>query len=371
MGVNRIKNTDVRVKLCPCCSTSGSESETNNGDHCSRRPLKEVDFAFVPNGHLRTVLAFCMLFVAMTLNLVVESVIHDRVPMDTDPLPDISFKVLPYSSWTSQITEYIMIGQVSAVIFLLVFHSYRTILIRRICLIYGLLYLYRAICMIPTGVPLTDRNKYCSPQLFNYSDPETIDISAVKYVGIILSRTGSMIFTLGLNINGERSYCGDYLYSGHTVILTLSNLILNEYLVPRNSRKMFWKVVRYLLLVPSVVGVVAIPIARAHYLIDVVLAYYVTTRTFWIYHTIANNKFMRTKSSNNYLTRVWWWPLFTYFEGEPFDCCSENLRLPRVFNSPFSSPVPYTSSSRRTRSTFANNLFGETASYESLGRFKT
>jgi hypothetical protein len=30
-------------------------------------------------------------------------------------------------------------------------------------------------------------------------------------------------------------------------------------------------------------------ISRGHYTVDIVIAYYVATRLFWIYHTLANN----------------------------------------------------------------------------------
>ena len=30
-------------------------------------------------------------------------------------------------------------------------------------------------------------------------------------------------------------------------------------------------------------------VARGHYTVDVLIAYYVTTRLFWIYHTLANS----------------------------------------------------------------------------------
>lgn len=45
----------------------------------------------------------------------------------------------------------------------------------------------------------------------------------------------------------------------------------------------------------AVAGMVFITISKAHYTIDVVVAYYVTTRLFWIYHTMANNMELKVK----------------------------------------------------------------------------
>ena len=37
-------------------------------------------------------------------------------------------------------------------------------------------------------------------------------------------------------------------------------------------------------------GVVMVLIARGHYTVDCLIAYFVTTRIFYIYHTLANNQ---------------------------------------------------------------------------------
>ena len=42
----------------------------------------------------------------------------------------------------------------------------------------------------------------------------------------------------------------------------------------------------------SCTGVICVIISRGHYLIDILVAYYVTTRVFWMYHTMAHNQLM-------------------------------------------------------------------------------
>lgn len=112
--------------------------------------------------------------------------------------------------------------------------------------------------------------------------------------------------------------------------------MLREYLMPSRCRTISWKLFNILIIATSFTGIISISISRGHYLIDILLAYYVTTRVFWIYHTLANNyslrvsrsatcievtpsSFNQTSTQSNYLSRVWWWHLFRYFESIPHE----------------------------------------------------
>ncbi|KAG9484985.1 hypothetical protein GDO78_008211 [Eleutherodactylus coqui] len=112
----------------------------------------------------------------------------------------------------------------------------------------------------------------------------------------------------GLTITGGHKLCGDYLYSGHTVMLTLTYMFIKEY----SSRRLWlyhwfcWSL--------SVVGIFCILLAHDHYTVDVVIAYYITSRCFWWYHTMANQQVLKEASPLNLLSRVWWYRPFEYFE---------------------------------------------------------
>lgn len=143
----------------------------------------------VQNGMLLNLFALIFVFLNMTLNLTVLAVIHERVPMSEPHLPDILFDFLPDVRRFLDITEYYIIVQMVSIFILLFFHKYRqvsslddstmfilltfvspppnnrSIIFRRFCIIMGLIYFVRAICMASTQLPLASRNYTCSPQV--------------------------------------------------------------------------------------------------------------------------------------------------------------------------------------------------------------
>lgn len=131
-----------------------------------------------------------------------------------------------------------------------------------------------------------------------------------------------------------------------------------------------WAIFHAILFCSSFFGVVLVLVARGHYLIDVLIAYFITTTIFYIYHTIIHNKSLRYGNQKNYLSRFWWWHLMKYLEydhvicsssssrsnGVCLRCESVNTEVPRAFDWPFSWPRV----SDERRSTSLQRLLSQT-----------
>lgn len=69
------------------------------------------------------------------------------------------------------------------------------------------------------------------------------------------------------------------------------------YICSADSPKRFWWY-QWFCWTLSAVGIFCILLAHDHYTVDVVVAYFITTRLFWWYHTMANQQVSATRCTS-------------------------------------------------------------------------
>ena len=99
-------------------------------------------------------------FVLTTISI---SYTHESRPI-TKPLPDQILDRVPYQRWALHGSEILLSAQTLTAALVIIFHRHRFIVLRRVVLIIGTLYLYRAITMWVTALPVADPSYHCAPK---------------------------------------------------------------------------------------------------------------------------------------------------------------------------------------------------------------
>ncbi|XP_042257744.1 phosphatidylcholine:ceramide cholinephosphotransferase 2-like [Thunnus albacares] len=268
----------------------------------------------LPKEWWKTGVAFLYALFNLFFTTVVITIVHERVPDKSvsPPLPDKFFDYVDRVPWAFTVTEVNGLILVGLWFVQWIFLKHKAIVGRRCFFLIGTLYMYRCVTMYITTLPVPGKHMVCAPKLYNNSTGK-------------IWRILRLISGGGLSLTGSHLMCGDFLYSGHTVMLTLSYLFIKEY----SPRWMWWY--HWFCWLLSASGVVCILIGHEHYSIDVVIGYFVTTRTFWWYHTMANTHTLRHAPSN-YLSRTWWNVAFNFLER------NVQTTVPIVFSWPVALP---------------------------------
>eukprot|EP01127_Copromyxa_protea_P009947 TRINITY_DN238_c0_g1_i1.p1 TRINITY_DN238_c0_g1~~TRINITY_DN238_c0_g1_i1.p1 ORF type:complete len:395 (-),score=56.99 TRINITY_DN238_c0_g1_i1:69-1217(-) len=239
--------------------------------------LRGEEALVVPKGPPEPIVgsASKLLFSFLYLGLVIfvtsftMTIAHARLP-DTDswpPLPDIILDSVPVMPWAMIMSELIITGFFVLFGFVLFFHKHRTVVLRRFNVICGTLYLFRSVTMIVTSLAVPGAHLNCERLPIEHSFEAMLD------------HAWSITKGGGMAMNGVRT-CGDYMFSGHTVMLTLLNFMLVEY-TPKN-----WRGLHIFTWVANFFGMFFVLAAHEHYTIDVIIAFYVSSRLFEYYHTV-------------------------------------------------------------------------------------
>ncbi|XP_022902924.1 ceramide phosphoethanolamine synthase-like [Onthophagus taurus] len=260
-------------------------------------------------------LSFCYVVAVTWITAFVMVIVHDRVPdmKRYPPLPDIFLDNVPHIPWAFDMCEVTGTFLFTIWLIVLLFHKHRFILMRRFFALSGTVFLLRCVTMLITSLSVPGAHLQCEPRHYSKDGSTLFGDLAFKISQAYVIWRGA-----GMSIQGVRT-CGDYMFSGHTVALTMLNFFITEY-TPRNLY--FLHTVTWIM---NMFGVFFILAAHEHYSIDVFIAFYITSRLFLYYHTLSNNQALMQRDSNR--TRVWF-PLFSYFEA------SVDGIVPNEYDSP-------------------------------------
>lgn len=246
---------------------------------------------------LKLTVAFFCLVISAFLNFFLLTVIHDIVPRT--PLPDLVFMIIPQQKWAWAVGD--VLSTVNAVLgfIIILLHRDRIIVLRRVLLLGAILYGLRAVVLGVTFLPPSfhNREEMCLPQVNR----------TAMYTTEIIHRFVTYVVTLGLTSGEEKILCGDLMFSGHTLVLTVMYFTQLQY-SPRGL-----VILRYISTPITFLGIAALVVSGGHYTMDVLIAYWLTTHVFWGYHQMFElPRHLRAQAP---ISRIWWFWLAYWFES--------------------------------------------------------
>jgi hypothetical protein len=283
----------------PCNGSIGQSTGSHFTDPCDPAPHMSSLSASFRLEIYKTIVAFFCLMVSAFLNFFLLTVIHDIVP--DKALPDLVFIVIgKQQRWAWAVGD--VLSTVNAVVGFIVvlLHRDRIVVLRRVFLIGAIMYGLRAIVLGVTFLPPSfhNREEICQPQVNR----------TAMYATEIATRFVTYVVTLGLTSGQEKILCGDLMFSGHTVVLTIMYFTQLQY-TPKGL-----VILRYIAAPITFLGIAALVVSGGHYTMDVLIAYWLTSHVFWGYHQMFElPRHLRTGAP---LSRLWWFWLCYWFEAE-------------------------------------------------------
>ncbi|CAJ0951639.1 unnamed protein product, partial [Mesorhabditis belari] len=264
---------------------------------------------------LKTVIAFFCLTISAFLNFFLLTVIHDIVPRE--PLPDIVFLTIPQQRWAWSVGDVLSTLSSIVAFTVVLLHRDRWVILRRMFLLGAILYGLRAVILGVTFLPPSfhNRDQICQPQ-----------VNRTAMYGVeIATRFLTYVVTLGLTSGQDKILCGDLMFSGHTVVLTIMYFVQLQY-TPRGL-----VILRYIAAPITFLGIAALVVSGGHYTMDVLIAYWLTSHVFWGYHQMF--EMPKVQRPHAPMSRLWWFWLCYWFESDVPDGQLEN-----IWDWPFPGP---------------------------------
>lgn len=273
VGLSRTVHSPMKMASSSHKSTFMTSSTFTRGSAALRIDTKALQEFLAPLLTKKTAFVLCWIVCCAIWNSMCQALVdhwtffnefHVADTQFSDPakrltLPDLGFHLLPHV-----INEHIadhwnafMIIATFVVMFPALGH-FRARALQRFCLIQGLCFLVRSFSILITFLP----NPYQSCTL-NPARDESFFFQGLKVMG------------------GQRFTCGDVMYSGHSVNMTLMNMIWQQYLPKEWSITPFLKTFWWLM---NIGGLLCCVATHFHYSVDCYLGFIVACSFWTIYH---------------------------------------------------------------------------------------
>lgn len=256
--------------------------------------------------------AFCNVFCSVvaayrTPNIRVMNTAGTEM-LSTRILPDIGHTFLDYIQqymdsttayyWENLDPNFYISHIMHLFVMMLLIHPQRLMIARRTCGIVGYVFLCRSICVLATSMP--DAHRQCYEQ---FGTPA----GAYKDNDIFPTAIWTTFSTMSKF--SDSVTCGDMIFSGHMVLVCLGCLMFGKYCnlkdmnspIMRYLPKCFCLVIRCIIYLLGFIGFLAIIKSRLHYTVDVVIACYISTNAWNVYHRTAREAFNKTDTTGSRL----------------------------------------------------------------------
>ncbi|GMT15016.1 hypothetical protein PFISCL1PPCAC_6313, partial [Pristionchus fissidentatus] len=257
-----------------------------------------------------TIVTLLLLILGWLANEIALAWIHERVPRDSPPLPDLFFSFFPEIDGSIRIAEYSMLILLSNALIVIFLHRHRWHVARRVFFCVSIAYFFRAFAITIFQPPVPSTHTFCAPKSSSDSS-------------LIFNRVSKMFWSAGIEQLRPRELCGDLIVSGHTLTIFIALQTFQQYA----PKKLQCLTVIYSVL--AYIALFAILLNRKHYTIDVVFGYMVATRIFTEYHSAAIS-FHDGSLSRNPLSSFLWLRFIPYLESDspPLHLLSNQLDCP-------------------------------------------
>lgn len=194
-------------------------------------------------------LSACYMFSVISVLIFVMNFVHQRMPRNVPPLPDIGHDLIPKMEPENLGDMTMMIMVALLIVALILNRELRWPVLIRFLLTLGNMYFLRVFAVSSTSMPPTEN--HCRT---NFVPIDNIYLNTLKGV---------------LTLGSSNIHCGDLMFSGHTCMIT--NIWMSFHI---NFKKQY--MLRIFMTIMLIITLTFIIGTRSHYTVDVYIAFVLT-----------------------------------------------------------------------------------------------